>query len=106
MLGPNREKRRGPLGSSMTTMVGTPPACRLRTAPKPTASELRTTAQEPKATAQGDLRSMRPTPGEGLIRLGFPDGARVTIRAAIHDEACHSAGRVPRPHDKATEWAE
>src|SRR2546422_4059972 len=40
-LWPYREKRTGSHGSSATTIVGTPPAAKLRTAPRPMASELR-----------------------------------------------------------------
>src|SRR6266480_2668567 len=74
----------------MTTIVGTPPACRLRTAPRPMASELSTTAH--------GLHAARCIRREAV--------AGVTVRPAARDEPRQCAGRIPGSHDKATERAE
>ena len=75
-----RDARTGSHESSMTTTVGTPPARKLRTAPRPTASELRTTAH-------------------GL------DIAR-SVRVLTRDVARQLAGHVFAPNDKPTERPE
>src|SRR2546430_17588735 len=84
-LRPYREARTGSNGSSMTTMVGTPPACRLRTAPRPTTSQLRTTAH-------------------GLHAASSMSHAAVPVQ--MGDVACQRAGHVPRSHHEATQGAE
>src|SRR5437763_3706842 len=84
-LRPYREARTGSNGSSMTTMVGTPPACRLRTAPRPTTSQLRTTAH-------------------GLHAASSMSHAAVPVQ--VGDVACERAGHVPRSHHEATQGAE
>src|SRR5207237_8043240 len=85
ILWPYREARTGSNGSSMTTMVGTPPACRLRTAPRPTTSELRTIAH-------------------GLHAASSMSYATVLVQ--VGDVACQRASHIPRPHHKATQGAE
>src|SRR5438105_52141 len=85
ILWPHREARTGSNGSSMTTVVGTPPACRLRTAPRPTTSELRTTAH-------------------GLHAASSMSYATVPVQ--VGDVACQRASDIPRPHHKATQGAE
>src|SRR5438874_953430 len=84
-LWPYREARTGSNGSSMTTMVGTPPACRLRTAPRPTTSQLRTTAH-------------------GLHAVSSMSHATVPVQ--MGDEACQRAGHIPGSHHEAAQGAE
>src|SRR5438874_2637051 len=91
---PYREARAGSNGSSMTTIVGTPPACRLRTAPRPTKSELSTTAHGlPAASCMSHSEHA-------------PSGTDPPIAARMGDVACQLARRVPRAHHKATQGAE
>src|SRR5437763_1245123 len=85
ILWPYREARTGSNGSSMTTMVGTPPACRLRTAPRPTTSELRTIAHGLHAAS-----SM----------------SHATVPVPMGDVAGQRAGHVPRSYHEAAQGAE
>src|SRR5437016_1541968 len=95
---PYREARAGSSGSSMTTRVGTPPACRLRTAPRPTTSELRTTAHGlPTASFMWH--------GEQAVSRR-PRGFDAAVPARIGDVPRQRARHVPRSHDKATQGAE
>src|SRR5207253_6390175 len=94
ILWPYREARAGSNGSSMTTIVGTPPACRLRTAPRPTKSELSTTAHGLRA-ASGMSHSEH-----------APPGTDPPIAARMGDVPRQRARHVPRSHDKATQGAE
>src|SRR6267378_2946458 len=98
ILSPYRETRTGSNGSSMTTRVGTPPACRLRTAPRPTKSELRT-------TAHGLPTALSMSRGEQTV-CHWPPGTDVTVPARMGDVPCQRARHVPGSHHKATERAE
>src|SRR5207302_3941029 len=85
ILWPYREARTGSNGSSMTTMVGTPPACRLRTAPRPTTSELRTIAHGLHAASSMSHATVP-------VQMGEVPGQR--------------ARHVPRSHHEATRATE
>src|SRR5207302_4628911 len=100
ILWPYREARTGSNGSSMTTSVGTPPACRLRTAPRPTKSELSTTAHG-LATASASPTSH----GEQTV-CRWPPGTDATVPARMGDVLRQRARHVSRSHHKATEGAE
>ena len=97
-LWPYREKRTGSHGSSATTIVGTPPAAKLRTAPRPMASELRTTAH--------GLRTGGSVPcGEKAV-CPWQRGASVTVPAKTGDVPRERAPGVPGSDHKTTERAE
>src|SRR5881396_353647 len=82
----------------MTTIVGTSPACRLRTAPKPTASELSTTA--------GVLIAVRCIQSGERFGFGGPMRTGVSVPAARGDVTCQLARYVAGADHKATERSE
>src|SRR5213596_1244138 len=98
ILWPYREARTGSSGSSMMTRVETPPACRLRTAPRPTTSELRT-------TAHGLATASRMSHGERAV-WRRPRGSDAAVPARMRDVPRQRARHVPRSHHKATQGAE
>src|ERR1041384_745312 len=89
---PYRDARTGSHGSIITTAVGTPPWRKLRTAPRPTASELRT-------TASGVLPLLR----NGVIQDRL--GSSGTFPVEAGDMACELASHVRRARDEAAERA-
>src|SRR6266566_9062694 len=87
----------------MTTIVGTPPACRLRTAPKPTASELSTTAG---ARGGGVLIAVRRIQSGARFGCGCPMRTGVSVPAARGDVTGQLARYVAGADHKATERSE
>src|SRR2546426_327986 len=85
----------------MTTLVGTSPACRLRTAPKPTASELSTTAG-----TRGVLVAVRCIQSGTRFGFGCPMRTGVTVPAARADVTGQLARYVAGADHKATERSE
>src|ERR1041384_5844274 len=91
---PYRDARTGSHGSIITTAVGTPPWRKLRTAPRPTASELKTTAN--------GLRVL-PLLRNGVIQDRL--GSIGTFPVEAGDMACERASHVRRARDEAAERA-
>src|SRR5260370_10592930 len=85
----------------MTTIVGTPPACRLRTAPTPTASELSTTAG-----ARVVLIAVRCIQSGERFLCGCSLRTGVSVPAPSGDVTCQLARDVAGADHKATERSE
>src|SRR6266566_641527 len=88
----------------MTTVVGMSPACRLRTAPKPTASELSTTAGA--AGARGVLVAVRCIQSGERFGFGCLMWTGVTVPVPSGDVTCQLARYVAGADHKATERSE
>src|SRR5437879_6233231 len=91
----------------MTTVVGMSPACRLRTAPKPTASELSTTAGAAGAAgARGVLVAVRCIQSGERFGFGCLMRTGLTVAAPSGDVTCQLARHVAGADHKATERSE